>query len=99
MPPEDGEAGSRTLVTPPHVANEDRHLVDARRDKLLASGRTHTEFGQLIAKMGRSNAYRHANNRTVAARPKQGNVCTPACTSEEQRGGVFVKKCRNPGGT
>ena len=45
LPPEDGEAGARTLVTPPHGADEDRRLVDARRDKLLASGRTHTEFG------------------------------------------------------
>ncbi len=62
LPPEDGEARSRTLVSPPYRADEDRRLVDARRDKLLASGRTHTEFGQLIAKTGRSNAYRHANN-------------------------------------
>jgi hypothetical protein len=59
LPPEDGEAHARTPVTPPHGADEDRRLVDARRDKLLASGRTHAEFGQLIAKTGRSNACRH----------------------------------------
>ena len=33
LPPEDGEARSRTPVPPPHGADEDRRLVDARRDK------------------------------------------------------------------
>jgi hypothetical protein len=77
LPPEDGEARSRTLVAPPYGADEDRRLVDARRDKLLASGRTHTEFGQLIAKTGRSNAYRHGI--TVGGSPAETRESVYAC--------------------
>ena len=80
-PSEDGEARSRTPVTPPHTADENRRLVDARRDKVLASGRTHTEFGQLIAKTGRGNAYRHADNR---------NWSWPAETRESVYVSVYV---------
>ena len=93
LAPKDGEARSLSLVTPPHRANEDRHLVDARRDKLLASGRTHPEFGQLIAKTGRSNACRHADNRRRARPPKQGNVCTSV---REQTGKRLSRGVESP---
>lgn len=49
LSPKDGETGSRTVVVRAHGANENRRLVGARRDKLLASGRTQPELGQLIA--------------------------------------------------
>ncbi len=49
LSPKDGETGPRTVVARAHGANENRRLVGARRDKMLASGRTQPELGQLIA--------------------------------------------------
>lgn len=60
LSPEDGEARSRTPIPSAHRADEDWHLVHARREKLLASRRTQAEFRQLIAKAAWSNAHRHA---------------------------------------
>jgi hypothetical protein len=48
------------MVASPRNANEDRRLVDARRDKVLASGRTEPELDQFIAKAGRNHAHWHA---------------------------------------
>lgn len=42
----DGGARSCTPITPPQPAHDDRHLVDAGGDKVLASRRTQAEFGQ-----------------------------------------------------
>lgn len=46
---QDGQADEPAAVTPARRADEHGHLVDARRDKLSASGHPVPEFGELIA--------------------------------------------------
>lgn len=60
LAPKDGETCPRAMVARTHGASEDRRLMNARRDKMLASGRTQPELGQLIVESGRSHALGHA---------------------------------------